>query len=211
MTQPADKTTEREDQNTALTDEEWSMLQVDWQTQDAAFGALQGQTATADRKQRRGVLIEVLASVGLVAFWATQMSGDASMGTRLLGWGSIAFVVVWMASLLTTYRGTWRADAETCDAFLDLSRRRIRASQRWTRWIYGYVAVLGGGFAAWCAWAWWRTETYADRPWALLIAIAGFYGILGGVVWWNRRSRRRLDREQAALDAALAEPAQSNS
>lgn len=211
LSKPTEEMTEKTGQNDASTDEEWTMLQMDWQTQDATFGALQDETAAADRKQRRGVLIEVLASVSLVAFWALRMGDGASMGTRLLGWGSIAFVVFWMASLLANYRGTWRADAETCDAFLDLSRRRIRANQRWTQWVYGYVAVFGTGFAAWCAWAWWRTDTYAARPGALVIAIAGFYGILGGVVWWNRRSRRRLDRELAALDAALIEPAQSSS
>ena len=108
---------------------DWNDLSTSWRTDDSAVDvdALAAAAARGRRRQQGRFAIEVVASVAVAAFWVPQLV-DGGGGVRLLGIGSIVFVIVWCALLWRTLRGTWSSSATSTSAYLTLERDRLRAA-----------------------------------------------------------------------------------
>lgn len=180
---------------------DWNDLATTWQTEQRAVD-VEGLAAAARAGHRRQVArfaVEVLASIAVVAFWVPSMVGGGT-GVRLLGGGSIVFVIVWCALLWRTLRGTWSSSSATAAAYGALEVERLRAARRWTTAVRGFVVaavvlfVVALPFLVRDG-----AALYSREPWRLVIGVVGFVLVCAGLWVATARHRRRLDAALASV------------
>jgi hypothetical protein len=178
----------------------WSDLEAAWQGNQGKvdIDALMKAALRARRHLLCRFLGEVLAGVAVMAFWLPFLT-RGGVGVKILGGGSVLFVLVWCVLLWRNQRGTWVAATITVDGFLALERRRASASLRWTIVLRRCLLVLcalyvvAAPFVLREGWA-----IYSQEPWRFLGGTLGFFAIVVGMWIHAGRQRRMLSAVLAA-------------
>jgi hypothetical protein len=183
---------------------DWNDLTRDWQS-DRNTIDIDAVVRRAHKKKRSmqvRLAIEVLASIGVVLFWAPQLP-HAGAGTALLGVGSLVFVLAWCVLLWRNQRGTWAADGTLVADFMALERRRIDASLRWTTVLRGSLLAMSVLFLAASPFllrdGW---NLYRQEPWRFVVGFVGFFAIVGALSIYSTVQRKKLTVQRDALRSA---------
>jgi hypothetical protein len=185
--------------------EDWGGLSDAW-TRPATAATSYRADALCRRVVRHGrwmfflLCFEVLITAGAMVsvVGALLRSGDAA--TRVLCGGLMVFTVrIWIFALRNR-RGTWRAHAETVEAFRALERARLArllTSTQFTRRLCAWTIL---GLAAW--WTWQESAATLDTERRMIIAGAiAYLGLWIAGAWLiGARTRARLAQGVASDD-----------
>ncbi len=185
----------------SMSDHDWDQLVSDWKSVDAPPPRMLERARTETRRQWASLAVELAAGVMVIGFWVKALWRNPPAVTWLLGFVSIAFVILWEVSLIRTLQGTWSELGRSTHDFLALARRRRQAQVRWLRFVRNCLlgAALFG--AVWGPWQYLSfRETYRAEPWRALVGFGAYYGVLAALALWNRRRRRTVGEELQRLE-----------
>ncbi|MFO0626276.1 MAG: hypothetical protein U0325_11735 [Polyangiales bacterium] len=185
-------------------DDEWAAWARDFQDASDAAPAPEAMLAVARRETRRlrvGYAMELLASVGLVAFYVVMMRTQRATWFVAMASANFVFAALWMGYLTHVRRGTWSAAGSDVRTFAALTRARRVADVRWLRFARAVTAVMLLFVAGWAPfvlrarWALYRAE-----PWRAVVGfgVAALIGV--AVLAAQTRKLARAERELARLD-----------
>ncbi len=188
-------------------DDEWLAWERDFQGGAESGGPSAAMTLAAVRRETRrqwgGYALELLASVGLVAFYVLMMRRQRETWFVVMASANFAFAALWMGYLTHVRRGTWSAAGHDARTFVALTRARREADLRWFRFGRAITAVMLLFVAAWAPFVLRaRWERYAAEPWRAVVGFGGALLIGVGVMVYQTRRIGRAGRELRALDAA---------
>lgn len=180
--------------------EQWSSIA---QPSPEARRNLQKKIQRQDRRFLLGNMLAAVVFLGILLYAFLDRRQSAWMGT---GWTTAlcCLVCVSFACRLWAQRGTWRAEAQTTRAFLELWQRRVQARLRSLRmaiyiscgWLFCCVALNIAN---------WKTvgPVFRSNPWSmaglLVVAAAMQPVIFGGAMWLRRRKLAELEQVNEAL------------
>jgi hypothetical protein len=104
-------------------DDEWAAWARDFQDSSDTAPAPEEMLSAArraTRRQRLGYVIELLASVGLVAFYVVMMQRQRATWFVAMASANFVFVALWMGYLTHVRRGTWSAAGSDVRTFASL-------------------------------------------------------------------------------------------
>jgi hypothetical protein len=133
-------------------DDEWAAWARDFQDSSDTAPAPEEMLSAArraTRRQRLGYAIELLASVGLVAFYVVMMQRQRATWFVAMASANFVFVALWMGYLTHVRRGTWSAAGSDVRTFASLTRARRVADVRWLRFARVTTAVMLLFVAGW--------------------------------------------------------------
>jgi Na+/melibiose symporter-like transporter len=160
------------------------------------------------RQNRRfvlGNLLTVIAFLGMLIFGLFLRHRSSWMGT---GWGTSVCVLAVIAAACRVWflRGTWRPEAQSTRAFVELWHKRVTARIRLLR-ISLYLSLGWLIFCAALTAANWATigEDFKTHPkaWLVLLVACALmqYPVLWyGMVWIRRRKLAELKEVKNILD-----------
>jgi hypothetical protein len=154
----------------------------------------------ATRRQRLGYVIELLASVGLVAFYVVMLQRQRATWFVAMASANFVFVALWMGYLTHVRRGTWSAAGSDVRTFASLTRARRVADVRWLRFARVTTAVMLLFVAGWMPFVLRaRWALYSAEPWRAVVGfgVAALIGI--AVLVAQTRKLARAERDLARL------------
>ena len=182
-------------------DDEWAAWARDFRGDPRAPSpdAMLAAARRATRRQRLAYAAELLASVGLVAFYAVMSRRQRAPWFVALAAANFVFAALWVAYLTHVRRGTWAAAGRDTGAFTALARARCRADLRWYRFSRGVTAAMLLFIAAWApSLLRARRALYAAEPWRAVVGF-GVAAVIGLLVL--RAQTRGIDRAARSLRA----------
>ena len=158
------------------------------------------------RRMALGLAAEVVAAVGVVAFWVWVVSRRPSDTVVAMAGASFAFMVAWVAYLVHVQRSAWSSHGASVRDHMELALRRRHAEARWFTFAQAATALFGLVVAAWAPfmlrahWALYRAE-----PWRAIVGFGTAFAILAACLVYYGRRRDRARREARAWAKALEE------
>lgn len=186
-------------------DDEWAAWARDFHDSgDAAPAPAQMLSAArrASRWQRLGYAVELLASVGLVAFYVVMLRRNRATWFVAMASANFVFAALWMGYLTHVRRGTWSAAGSDARTFTALTRARRAADVRWLRFARATTAVMLLFVAGWAPFVLRaRWSLYSAEPWRAVVGfgVAALIGVAALVA--QTRKLERAERDLARLDA----------
>jgi hypothetical protein len=190
-------------------DDEWAAWARDFQDSGDTAPAPAEMLAAArraTRRQRMGYAIELLASVGLVAFYVVMMQRQRATWFVAMASANFVFAALWIGYLTHVRRGTWSAAGSDVRTFAALTRARRVADVRWLRFARTVTAVMLLFVAGWMPFVLRaRWALYSAEPWRAVVGfgVAALIGIAALVA--QTRKLERAERDLARLDDPDAE------
>ncbi len=188
-------------------DDEWAAWARDFQGGAESGGPSPEVTLAAVRRETRrqwgGYALELLASVGLVAFYVLMMRRQRATWFVVMASANFVFAALWMGYLTHVRRGTWSAAGRDARTFVALTRARREADLRWFRFGRAITAVMLLFVAGWAPFVLQaRWAFYAAEPWRAVVGF-GVAAVIGvAAMAYQTRRIERAGRELKALDAA---------
>jgi hypothetical protein len=168
--------------------------------------ALLARTRYETRRQLVGYVGEVLASVGLIAFYIVMMRRERATWFVALASANFAFAALWIAYLTYVRRGTWRAAGNDTRVFVELAHARAQSVLRWFRFAQMSTAAMLLFVVAWAPFMLRaRWELYCAEPWRAIVGFGVAFAIATAVMVYYARRVTRAQLELHALDEALAQ------
>lgn len=190
-------------------DDEWTAWARDFRGAEGEGPSPEAMLAAVRRETRRqwgAYALEVLASVGLVAFYVLMMRRQRETWFVAMASANFVFAALWLGYLTYVRRGTWSAAGRDARSFVTLARARREADLRWFRFGRAITAVMLLVVAGWAPFVLQaRWAFYAAAPWRAVVGFGGAALIGVGVMVYQTRRVDRAGRELKALDAAEAE------
>jgi hypothetical protein len=184
-------------------DDEWAAWARDFQDSSDTAPAPEEMLSAArraTRRQRLGYVIELLASVGLVAFYVVMLQRQRAAWFVAMASANFVFVALWMGYLTHVRRGTWSAAGSDVRTFASLTRARRVADVRWLRFARVTTAVMLLFVAGWMPFVLRaRWALYSAEPWRAVVGfgVAALIGI--AVLVAQTRKLARAERDLARL------------
>jgi hypothetical protein len=166
---------------------------------------VQKRIKVQDRRFWLGNLLALAAFVGMVILAFYQLSHQTSRLEKGQATGVCVLLFVAVICRLWIMRGTWRADAQSVRAFMELWHRRVLARIRGLQ-IAIYLAI---GWLVFCAalaatnWATVRREFMAHPAalFAMMVVIVVMLRVIWfGAMWFRRRKVAELNEVTRLLE-----------
>ncbi len=185
-------------------DDEWAAWARDFQDSGDSAPAPEEMLSAARRATRRqwfGYALELLASVGLVAFYVVMMRRQRATWFVAMASANFVFAALWMGYLTHVRRGTWSAAGSDVRTFAALTRARRVADLRWLRFARVTTAVVLLFVAGWMPFVLRaRWALYSAEPWRAVVGFGGAALIGIAVLVAQTRKLERAERDLARLD-----------
>lgn len=187
-------------------DDEWAAWARDFREGGDAAPPPEAMLSAARRETRRqgiAYAAELLACVGLVAFYVVMMRRQRETWFVAMASANFVFVALWMGYLTHVRRNTWSAAGEDARTFAALARARRLADVRWLRFARAATAAMLLVVAGWAPFVLRaRWALYSAEPWRAVVGF-GLAALIGvAVLIAQSRKLDRAERALAALDDA---------
>lgn len=180
----------------------WDDLTISWREQAPAppHAALLRRARTHTLLMWLVTLTELGLLFSLAVFSRWYLTGGAIPSKVAL------LVILWTVTIaiagfaIWNRHGSWRADSETTEAYLDLTERRARAKVRVAR----FIRAVTGVQAALAVALVWANVAASGAPSASRVLLAGFLAAFAAAsycawsVWYERRAREEIAEVAAA-------------
>jgi len=191
-----------------IQDQEFENLREQWGHLAEPLPEARSIRERIKRQERRFILGNVLAAASFLfglylAFYIKQH--ESVLGTGFAA-GAVVFLCISAAYRLWAQRGTWRAEAQSTNAFLELWQRRVIARIRALRaviylgaaWILACIIL---GIANWAT----LGPNLKSHPAAWIVTLVVNLFALPALLFWATWLRRRKVAELNEVTKLLAE------
>ena len=179
--------------------DEWGPLADAWSAGPAAPppAALRSHVRRQDLHLRLAVAFEVALSVAAMLLLGAALLTSRSWTERLVPLALAAFSARIWAFAIANRRGTWRAAADTVEAFRRLSRLRHQRQLEAARFTWRISIVALPPLLALATWTWQRDGTVRSET---TVALIGAAYVTACIVAGRARERQLRARDLSWLD-----------
>jgi hypothetical protein len=193
-------------------DKELAEWRAEWQSLGGRAGLAEelGARVKKDGRRIRLGLAKEISSVPVgaaVCVWLIVRT-RGEIAAALTSAALLLLIGVSVSRLITLREGTLDASANTLDAFIELTRRRLRDDLRWARFKQRLQQITILVVVVWCAsLVVLHFDYYRTSPWQTVIIWTICSAILGFFLWRNGRRQQRLEAELERFEALVVERA----
>ena len=194
------------------TDEELATWRTEWQSLGGSegFGRALVERASRDARQMKwSAAKEILGaafSTVTCGYLVHRLHGSPEViaVTALI----LLFNGAWITHFFAVRAGTFEANAKGLDAFVELTRARMKGSLRWNTFGARSTLVLSAALVPWSVWMFLAHEAaYLAAPWRAFVGFGGWMAIMAGLLVFLRWKRTKLVAELDRFERQVAEVA----